>query len=600
MALSENIHDVKALSDPDKKYHYIVSSDAPEQAATVKLLLHYIEPISIDEGCIEVLNRFIENGALFTLAIVDNSNGPVGLIDRGRLTEIFVKPFARDLYHKKLIGEIMDTEPIIVDIHTSIDDLAKIIIDSGMRHMVNGFIIVQNGVYAGMVTGHALLEEITPRKQRELYFLAHYDQLTGLPNRQLFKDRLLQSCQNTNRTAKTFALIFVDLDRFKFINDSMGHSVGDLLLITFAQKLTACVRKNDTVARLGGDEFVIILQNLHGSEDAQKVTASIIEQIRQPMKIYNREIQITASLGLALYPQHDETTEGLIRKADAAMYEVKQQGRNNYLIYSDAFDQGMAERMCLETLLRTALDNHEFSLFYQPQIHLASNKVIGVEALLRWHSPELGLVSPAKFIPVAEETGLIIAIGDWVLREACRQHSLWLQQGLPPLRVAINISPIQFRQKEFGAFIKEVIDDTGIDPQYLELELTENLVMTNTKHTVETLIELRALGIKLAIDDFGTGYSSLSYLRNFPIDRLKIDQSFIRNIKTIPANEAIVRAVISMGDNLGLEMIAEGIETLAELECIKSHHCQEVQGFHFSKPVPAGEFEHWYQQFGMI
>jgi CBS domain-containing protein len=253
--LSENIPDVKALSDPDKKHHYIVSSDAPEQAATVKLLLHYIEPISAEEGCIEVLNRFIGNEALFTAAIVDNFNVPVGLIDRGRLTEIFIKPFARDLYHKKLVDEIMDTEPIIVDIHTSIDDLAKIIIDSGMRHMVSGFIIVQNGVYAGMVTGHALLEEITQRKQRELYFLAHYDQLTGLPNRQLFKDRLLQSCQNTNRTAKTFALIFVDLDRFKFINDSMGHSFGDLLLITFAQKLTACVRKNDTVARLGGDEF---------------------------------------------------------------------------------------------------------------------------------------------------------------------------------------------------------------------------------------------------------------------------------------------------------------------------------------------------------
>lgn len=317
------------------------------------------------------------------------------------------------------------------------------------------------------------------------------------------------------------------------------------------------------------------------------------------MLIYNREIQITASLGIALYPQHDETTEGLIRKADAAMYEVKQ-GRNDYLIYSDAFDQGMAERMSLETQLRTALDNHELSLFYQPQIHLASNQVVGVEVLLRWHSAEPGSVSPAKFIPIAEETGLIIAIGEWVLSETCRQHSLWLQQGLPPLRIAINISATQFRQKEFCAFIKGVIDDTGIDPQYLELELTEGLVMTNTKHTVETLIELRALGIKLAIDDFGTGYSSLSYLRNFPINRIKIDQSFIRNIKTIPANQAIVRAIISMGDNLGLEIIVEGVETLAELECIKSHHCQEVQGFHFSKPVPANEFEHWYQQFGKI
>ena len=567
---------------------------------TIKLLLEYVEPFFVYDGCVDVLDRFIQDDKLLTAAIVDENRVPVGIMDRGRMTEIFVKPYARDLHYKKKIVEIMETKPIIVDIHTSIDDVAKIIIDSGMHHMMYGFIIVQNGIYAGMATGHALLEEITQRKQRDLYFLAHYDQLTGLSNRLLFKDRLQQACQNTKRIDKAVALVFVDLDRFKFINDTLGHSFADQLLIIVANRLMACVRESDTVARLGGDEFVIILQNIQSAEDTERVASTIVDTIRQPIPISNREIQITASLGIALYPQHDGTPDGLIRKADAAMYQVKKQGRNDFLIYLESFDQDMAELISLESRLRKALDNRELSLFYQPQIQLLHNRVVGVEALLRWNHPELGQISPAKFIPIAEETGLIHAIGEWVLGEACRQHCEWIAQGLPPLRIAINISAIQFRQKDFCDLIKKVIYETGIDPQFIELELTESMVMVYADHTVETLAKLRALGIKLAIDDFGTGYSSLDYLRKFPVDRIKIDQSFIRNIKTIPANDAIVRAIIAMGDNLGMEMIAEGVETLDELECIKNHHCQEVQGYHFSRPVPADEFGPWFQQFSRV
>jgi len=585
----------KVLIDSDIKQTYMNAS-GQNQSATVKELLHYVDPIPVQRRCLDVLNIFIEDKTLFTAPIINDNNVPVGLIDRGRLTEIFFKPYARDLHHRKLIGEIMTTDPVIVDISTSIDDLANITINAGMRHMANGFIIVENSAYIGMATGHKLLEEITQRKQQDLYFLAHYDQLTGVPNRLLFKDRLLQACQQAKRSKNSFALVFVDLDRFKQINDTLGHSFGDQLLINFAHRLTSSVRESDTVARMGGDEFVIILQNLTEAGHAEKVASTIIDNIRQPMLIYEREIHITASLGVALYPLHDDTVDGLIRKADAAMYEVKEKGRNGYIVYSEVFDHSLIERNSLETDLRMALNNNELSLFYQPQIHLASNQVIGVEALLRWHHPKQGLISPATFIPIAEESGLIVAIGEWVLHEACQQHAEWVRQGLPSLRVAINVSAIQFRQQDFCACVKKVVEDTGIDPKYIELELTESVVMTNPLQTVTILNELRSLGIKLAIDDFGTGHSSLSYLTRFPIDRIKIDQSFIRNIQDVPANEAIVRAIIAMGGSLGLEMIAEGVETMDELECIKNHQCQEVQGYHFSRPIPADAFKDWHQE----
>lgn len=581
-----------ALNDAKKQ-----QQDVDEGGFTVRRLLHYVEPVASATRCVEVLEHFINNEDLPAVAIVDQDQSPVGIMDRGRITEIFLRPFSRDLLHKKRITEIMDSHPIIVDINAGIDDVAQIIIDSGMRHMVNGFIVLEQGVYAGMATGHALLEEITHRRQRDLYLLAHYDQLTGLPNRLLFNDRLQQACQNAMRIDKMLALVFVDLDRFKFINDSMGHSFGDRLLKIAAERLTACVRQSDTVARLGGDEFVIILQNVDNDADAAAILAGITSKLRLPMPIYGREIQITASMGLAFYPLHDDSIDGLIRKADAAMYEVKEQGRNAFLIYSDEMDKGNIERMGLETQLRMAQESGELSLHYQPQIRISDQQVIGVEALLRWKHPQLGMVSPATFIPIAEETGLIVTIGEWVLREACRQHLSWISQGQPPLRMAVNISAVQFEQPEFCPLVKRILDDSGIDPQYLELELTESVVMSHAEHAVMALSELRELGVKLAIDDFGTGYSSLSYLRKFPIDRIKIDQSFIRYIKTTPANEAIVRAIIALGDSLGLETLAEGVESGEELECVTSHHCHEVQGYHFAKPLANHDFTAWLERF---
>lgn len=571
--------------------------DVDEGVSSVRRLLNYVEPISTQARCVEVLDHFIRNEDLPAVAIVNQQKTPVGIIDRGRISEVFLRPFSRDLLHNKRITEIMDTNPIIVDINAGIDNVAQIIIDSGMRHMVNGFVVLEEGVYAGMATGHALLEEIAHRRQRDLYILAHYDQLTGLPNRLLFNDRLQQACQNAERNNKMLALIFVDLDRFKYINDSMGHSFGDRLLRIAADRLTACVRQSDTVARLGGDEFVIILQNIDSEDAAAKVVANINDKLRLPMPVFEREIQVTASMGVAFYPLHDRSIDGLICKADAAMYEVKQRGRNAYLIYSAEMDHGNIQRMSLETQLRMALESSELSLFYQPQIQLPGHQLVGVEALLRWQHPDLGMVSPATFIPIAEETGLIIPIGEWVLREACRQHLQWIKEGLPAFRMAVNISAVQFQQPEFCGLVKRIIDESGIDPQYLELELTESVVMNHAEQAVQTLMELRALGVKLAIDDFGTGYSSLSYLRKFPIDRIKIDQSFIRYIKSTPANEAIVRAIIALGNSLGLETVAEGVESSEELECVTSHQCHEVQGYHFAKPMATGDFGAWHRQF---
>jgi len=569
------------------------------ETPSVRRLLQYIEPVVTQERCVDVLDRFIRDKELHAVAVVDQHQVPTGILDRGLISEIFIKPYSRELLHNKRVIDIMDAQPIIVDIDTGIDDVAQIIIDAGMRHMVHGFIILNKGVYAGMVTGHALLEDITYRRQHDLFILAHYDQLTGLANRLLFNDRLEQGCRNAQRNHKMLGLVFVDIDRFKYINDTMGHSFGDRLLVQVAERFSASVRQSDTIARLGGDEFVLILQNIETEDDAVMVLTGIIEKLREPMFISEREIRITASMGIAFFPQHDQTIDGLIRKADAAMYEVKQRGRNNFLVYNPKMDQGHVERMSVETQLRMALNNDELSVSYQPQIQLPALKVVSVEALLRWHHPQLCSVSPATFIPIAEETGLIISIGEWVLREACQQHFRWVEQGLPGLRMGFNISGVQFKQLEFCGLLKRIIDESGIDPQYLELELTESVVMTHAEYTVQTLMELRALGVKLAIDDFGTGYSSLSYLRKFPLDRIKIDQSFIRHIKNTPANEAIVRAIIALGESLGLETVAEGVENDDELACVLSHHCHEVQGYHFARPLSADDFVDWLGQFAM-
>ncbi|WP_232322426.1 putative bifunctional diguanylate cyclase/phosphodiesterase [Methylomonas lenta] len=594
MTIHNESFDTALSQAKNQNFQFKLANQNAGKAGTVRTLLHYVEPVLLNQGCLEVLDRFIKNQELQAITVIDSNRQAVGIIDRSKISDIFLKPFSRDLLGKKQISELMDIDPIIVDIKASIDDVAQIIIDSGMRHMVNGFVIQENGRYAGMATGLSLLEEITHRKQRELFVLAHHDQLTGLPNRLLFKDRLLQACQHADRNNTLLALIFVDIDRFKFINDSMGHSSGDCLLQFFAERLSKNVRLSDTVARLGGDEFVIILQNIGNEKDVNFIVANILEHIRLPISLYDHSIQVTASMGGALYPQHGKSVDDLIYKADIAMYEVKQRGRDSFQMFMPGMENKTKERVSLEAQLRLAMAQGELSLCYQPQIDLQRGRMIGVEALLRWQHPALGYISPVTFIPIAEETGLIIQIGEWVLREAIQQHIHWIEQGLPSLRMAINISAVQFQHDGFLPLIKQIIEESHVDPTYLELELTESVVMIHAERAIEKLTALRVLGLKLAIDDFGTGYSSLNYLRKFPIDRIKIDQSFVRGIKNTPANEAIVKAIIALGESLGLETLAEGVENIEELECISSHHCMEAQGYHFAKALKADDLVAWF------
>jgi len=565
------------------------------QQGTVARLLKCAPPLPQNTPAMDVLGTFIKDQALYSIAIVDENLVPVGIIDRQSLIEIFIQPFARDLHHKKTIREFMDPDPIVIDVRTGIDDLAGIIVDAGMRHMVNGYIITQNGVYAGMGTGRDLLDEITRRKQAHLCYLAHFDQLTGLPNRLLFEDRLQRACLNAQRSGRMLALLFIDLDRFKFINDTFGHPTGDELLRSVAERLVSSIRKCDTVARLSGDEFTVVLENIESVSDAVQVAQNLASVLSRPFSIRENEFHITSSIGISVCPDHDTAPDGLIRKADAAMYHAKKNHRGRWLVYDETMESGALERLTIESALRTALDRHEFMLHYQPQCRAATGEIVGAEVLIRWNHPQLGPVSPAKFIPIAEETGLIVPIGEWVLREACRQHIAWKKLGLPPIRIAINISAVQFRQKDFHQLVQKIIRETGLSPECLELELTESVVMSDAASTAASLAQLRQLGIRLAVDDFGTGYSSLSYLREFPLDRLKIDRSFIHNIDKVPANLAIVRAIVALGKNLGLDIIAEGVETGTELALVAANDCTEVQGYHISRPMPADRFLEWFR-----
>ncbi len=443
----------------------------------------------------------------------------------------------------------------------------------------------------------AIATDISERlaAQEHIRKLAYFDSLTQLPNRRLLQDRAEQALASADRENAKVALLFVDLDHFKTINDSLGHSAGDQLLTEVANRLLGCVRRMETVARLGGDEFVVLLSEatLDGTVE---VARKVLEVVARPCWVDQHELGVTPSLGISLFPQDGRNFETLLKHADTAMYRAKEAGRNTYQFFANEMNVAALERLVLENSLRQGLERGEFVLHYQPQVNVASGHIVGAEALIRWNHPQIGLVPPAKFIPVAEVSGLIVAIGEWVLREACRQNRCWQQAGLPPISVAVNISSVQFRGGHLEEGIRAALADTGLAAQYLELELTEGIVMGGANETVETLLSLSAMGLKLSIDDFGTGYSSLSYLKRFPIDKLKIDQSFVRDIVTDPDDWAIASAVISLGHSLRLGVIAEGVEHAEQFEMLRRQGCDEVQGYHFSVPLPADEFAELLQQ----
>lgn len=566
------------------------------ESPTVTILLRPTPPVEESMPCLTVLELFQEDSGIFALPVVNSDNNPSGIVDRHSFIESFIKPYTKELYGKKRISDFMNKSPIIVDKETSIDDIARIIIDAGMQHMVSGFIATDNGQYLGVANGHDLLNEITQRKQANLFHLAHFDHLTKLPNRLLFLDRLDMAIIESRREKAQVGLLFIDLDNFKHFNDSMGHGFGDKLLLAVASRLSICARESDTVARLSGDEFTIMLENVNSQDDLDFLCKRIVESMGQPLQIMGREVFITASIGTAMCPGDDDEPAGLLVKADAAMYEAKRSGRNTYRHYIPGMDLYSFDHMSLETDLRMALERNEFELFYQPQVLLSTGKISGNEALIRWRHPERGLLSPLGFIGIAEETGLIVPIGKWVLQEACRQHMAWIENGLEPMCISVNISAMQFYQTGFSGMVRTIIADSGIQPMYLELELTESLFMHDVDAVLITLRELRELGVKLAIDDFGTGYSNLSYLRRFPIDRLKVDQSFIRNIEREPVNAEIVRAIAALGKSMSLELVAEGVETDSELAMAQTSGCEFVQGYRFSKPLPAAQLESWVRE----
>ncbi|HTL46868.1 MAG TPA: EAL domain-containing protein [Verrucomicrobiae bacterium] len=435
----------------------------------------------------------------------------------------------------------------------------------------------------------AVKEDITKRKWAEetIQHMAYYDPLTDLPNRMLFNDRLGQALAQARRKNQLVAILFLDLDRFKVINDTLGHTMGDLLLRSVAERLKKFTREGDTIARMGGDEFTFLLTGINQVDEAVKTAQNILDVLKHSFNLEGHEVHITPSIGISIFPYDGNDGVTLVKNADAALNRAKEQGRTNYQLYTPVMNAKAFERMTLENSLRKALEKGEFTLYYQPQVDLEFGEIVGMEALIRWEHPDLGLVSPAQFIPMAEETGLIVPIGEWVLKTACAQNKKWQDLGYRPMRIAVNLSARQFNEKNLVEMISGALKETRLEPQWLDLEITESVIMQQLETTIATMRDLHHLGIQISIDDFGIGYSSLSYLKKFPVHTLKIDQSFIREITTDPDDAAITAAVIAMGHSLKLKVIAEGVETMEQLQMLKSLKCDRMQGYLFSRPVPA-------------
>ena len=434
------------------------------------------------------------------------------------------------------------------------------------------------------------LEQLLEERTAEVDYLAYYDTVTQLPNRALFEDRLAQAIVMAKSSGQTLAVLFISLDQFKKVNDTLGHGPGDILLREFAERLKSCIAQTDTVARFGNDEFALLRTQIEGADDVIETIGSLLQVLKFGFELDGQELFATASVGISLFPVDGEEGHTLLKNAGAALYKAKRSGGANYQFYTADIHDRASRRLSLETTLRRAIQNHEFLLHYQPKVSVDSLEITGVEALIRWHHPQLGLVSPAEFIPLAEDTGLIISIGEWVLKEACLQNKRWQTQGFAPIRTAVNISARQLHDHGFADTVIRILKETNLAPQYLELELTESSIMQNAELAANVLSRLKSMGIYCSIDDFGTGFSSLASLKRLPINALKIDKSFVSEAPSEPDDAALVMAIVTLAHNLRLKVIAEGVETEEQLRLLHLLRCDEIQGFLFSKPLPANAF----------
>lgn len=487
----------------------------------------------------------------------------------------------------------------IIDLKETVDHSERILLTKDRKPISVIKTVVPVEISGNPVLLEAFLDITEQKKSEEqIRYLAYYDNLTGLPNNRFSKELLIRAVNQTQRNNKMVAVLLIDIDNFKRINDSLGHAVGDQLLQEVGRRLESSVRKTDgigrsetaeipdTVARVGGDEFMLFLNEISSIHDVVNIVRRILRDMSRPYILTGNEVFVTASIGIAMCPSDGENTDTLIKNADIAMYEAKEIGRNNYQFYSDSMNTNTLEQLALENDLRKALDREEFQVFYQPKLNAHSNKVTGLEALIRWKHPARGMVSPMNFIPLAEETGLIIPIGEWVLRTACKQVRAWQKAGLTHVTVSVNLSARQFEQRNLLETVVLALNSAGLESRFLELEITESTIMRNPEKAITTINEFKSLGIKISLDDFGTGYSSLSYLRKIPLNTLKIDRSFVMHIPTNPSDVAIVKATISLAHNLGLQVVAEGVETEQQRDFLKEHGCDTMQGYLFSPPVP--------------
>lgn len=556
--------------------------------AAISILTIHVAPIDPDFPIGKVLDRFTADANLVAVPVVA-AGVPIGIVCRRNIVESFARPYTRELLGRKPVSAFMRTDPLLVDGRTDIDEVNNAVVKSDAMRTFDSFIVTEDDRYVGIVLVRDLSRAITERNQARLYRLAYFDNLTGLPNRAFFIDSLHEARERARRQGRFLAVMLLDIDRFKAINDSLGHFVADELLVAVGERLSACVRGGDLIARLGGDEFTVILSNLTDWRDAGAVATKITARFAGPFLVRGHELFVNLSIGIAIDAERDDAM-AILREADTAMYTAKAQGGGRFEFYSPELGQTSTERLALENDLRRAVERKELRLHYQPRVDIATRAVVGAEALVRWQHPERGLIPPGDFIPLAEETGLIVAIGEWVLQQVCVDLAECRRAGKGPVRVGINVSARQFFNSDFVRRVRETLARTGTAPRMIQIELTENILIENRVVTVDMLNELHNAGIELSLDDFGTGYSSLSYLKRFPIDEVKIDRSFVCDVTANPESKAIVTAILAMARTLDIRTVAEGVEHEQELSFLRAHGCHEVQGYLTGRPMALDRF----------